>query len=107
MSSCHLENEVKVTKVQSALKLVLMVYLCKFEENPPVQEITYIQDYELENGVKLTKTLIYLKPVAMIYPLKSDEYPSICSRNISILAIYSTFVDWVLTLKMGGPVTNT
>ena len=87
MSSCHLENEVKVTKILSALKLILMVYLCKFEENPLVQEISYIQDYDLENGVKVTKTSICLKPVAMIYPLKSDEYPSICSRNISILAI--------------------
>ena len=38
----------------------------------------------------------------MIYPLKSSVYPSICSRNISILAIKSTFVVWVLTLKMGG-----
>ena len=34
LSSCHLENEVTVTKILSALKLVLMVYLCEFEENP-------------------------------------------------------------------------
>ena len=34
MSSCDLENEVMVTQISSALKLVLMVQLCKFEENP-------------------------------------------------------------------------
>ena len=28
-----LENEVKVTKTKKALKLAIMVYLCKFEEN--------------------------------------------------------------------------
>ena len=67
-----------------------------------VQEISYIKDYDTENGVKVTKTLLCLKPVTTIYPLKSDDYPSICSRNISILAIKSTFVGWVLTLKMGG-----
>ena len=33
-SSCDLENEVKVNKILSALKLVIMMYLCKFEENP-------------------------------------------------------------------------
>ena len=62
----------------------------------------YKQDYDLEYGVKVTKTLIYLKPVTMIYQLKSDDYPSICSRNISILAIKSAFVCLVLTLKMEG-----
>ena len=67
-----------------------------------VQEISYIQDYDLENGIKVTKSLICLKPVTMLYPLKSDEYQYICSRNISILAVKSTFVDWVLTLKMEG-----
>ena len=68
--------------------------------HPLVQEISYIQDYDLENKVKVTKTLLCLKPVTMIYPLKSDECPSICSRNISILAIKSTFISWVVTLKM-------
>ena len=29
-----LENEVKVTKSKSALKLASMIYLCKCEENP-------------------------------------------------------------------------
>ena len=61
-----------------------------------------MQDYDFENGVKVTKTLICLKPITMIYPLKSDESPSICSRNISILAIKSLFVGWVLSLKLGG-----
>ena len=70
--------------------------------HPLVQEISYIQDYVLENGVKVTKTVICLKPVTMVYPLKSGEYQSICSRNISILAIKSPFEGWVLTLKMRG-----
>ena len=29
----ELENEVKVTKILTVLKLVTMMYLCKFEEN--------------------------------------------------------------------------
>ena len=33
-SSCDLKNEVKVTKVYLAFKLVLVVYTCKFGENP-------------------------------------------------------------------------
>ena len=103
MSSCDLENEVKVTKIQSALKIVIMVHLCEFEENPSTGSRDILHtDYDLENGVKVTKTLMCLKPVIMIYPLKSDEYPSICSRNISILAIKLTFVGWVLTLKIRG-----
>ena len=32
--SCDLENELKFTKIESALKLALVVHLCKFEENP-------------------------------------------------------------------------
>ena len=38
----------------------------------------------------------------MIYSLKSNKYPSIFSRNISILAIKSTFVGLVLTLEIRG-----
>ena len=34
LQDCDFENEVKVTKVYSALKLVTMIYVCKFEENP-------------------------------------------------------------------------
>ena len=80
-----------------------MVYYVSVKKiHPLVQDISDIQDYDLENRVKVTKTLTCLKTVTMIYPLKSDEYPSICSRNISILAIKSTFVGWVLTLKMDG-----
>ena len=30
-----LENEVKVAKIQTALKLIAMIYLCKLGENPP------------------------------------------------------------------------
>ena len=74
-----------------------------------VQEISYIQDNDLQDGIKVTKILMCLKPVTMIYPLKSDEYPLksdeypfICSINISILAIKSAFVGWVLTSKMGS-----
>ena len=80
-----------------------MVHLCRFEENPFTgsRDILHTR-LCLENGVKVTKTLICLKPVTIIYPPKSDEYLSICSKNISILAIKSTFVGWVLTLKMGG-----
>ena len=69
--------------------------------HPLGQEISYIQDYDLENGVQVTKTVTCLKPITMIYPLKSDEYPSICSRNISFLAIKSTFVSQRMTLKIG------
>ena len=61
-----------------------------------------MQDYDLENVVMVTKTLKCLTPVTMVYPLKSHEYPSICSRNISLLAIKSPFEGWVLTLKMRG-----
>ena len=82
-------------------QLLLMVHLCK-KIHLLVQDVSYIQDYDLENGVKVTKILICLKPVTVIYPLKSDEYSSICSRNISILAIKSTFLGWLLTLKMRG-----
>ena len=80
-----------------------MGHQCKFEENPSTgsRDILHTNP-NLENGVKVTKSLTGLKPVTMIYPFKSDEYPSICSRNILILAIQSTFVGWVLTLKMGG-----
>ena len=35
-SSCDLENEVEVTKIKSAHKLVLVVHLCKFKENPSI-----------------------------------------------------------------------
>ena len=82
--------------------LVVYLYISLVKIYPLVQEISYIQDYALENGVKVTQNFTCLKSVTTIYPLKYDEYPSICSRNISILAIKSTFVDWVLTLKMGG-----
>ena len=81
---------------------MVYIYVSLKKIHPLVQEIPYIQDYDLENGVKVTKTLLCLKPVTMIYPLKSDEYPPFCSRNISILAIKSAFVVWVLTLKMGN-----
>ena len=92
MSFCDLENKVKVTNILSALKLVLVIQLCKFEENPSIgSKLSYIQDYGLENGAKV------IKPVTMMYPLKSEKYPFICSRNISILAIQSTFVSWLLT----------
>ena len=86
-----------------------MVYLCKSGENPSIhpliQEISYIHDYDLENGVKVTKTVAYLKPVKMVYPLKSEEYPSICSRNISFLAIKSTLQYY--DLENGVKVTKT
>ena len=32
--SCDLENEVKVTTIQSGLKLVQVLHLCKCKENP-------------------------------------------------------------------------
>ena len=51
------ENEVKVTKIQSALKLVLVVHLKQFGEiHPLTKEISYIQDSDLENRVNVTKT---------------------------------------------------
>ena len=61
------------------------------EENPSTgsRDIRHTRDYDLENGAKVTQNLICLQPVTMVYPLKSDEYPSICSRNISIVAIKS------------------
>ena len=62
---------------------------------------SYIQEYDLENGVKVTPNLTCLKSVTTVYPLKSDEYPSICSGNISFLAIKQTFVSWLVTLKIG------
>ena len=34
MSSCDLENEVKVTKILSAHDIVPVLHVCKFEENP-------------------------------------------------------------------------
>ena len=43
-----------VNKIYSALKLVLVVHLSKFGENPSIGS-KYIQDYILENGVKVIK----------------------------------------------------
>ena len=34
-TSCGLEIEVKITKIKPALKLVLMIFPCKFGEIPP------------------------------------------------------------------------
>ena len=76
------------------------VYVSLENIHPLIQEISYTQDYGLENGVKVTKTVTYLQLVKMIYSLKPDEHPSICSRNISFLAIKSTFVRWRMTFKM-------
>ena len=33
---CDLENEVKVTKIKSFLFHVPVVFLCKFDQNPPI-----------------------------------------------------------------------
>ena len=79
-----------------------MVYLCKFGENPAIGSRDILQDYDLENGVKVTQNFTCLKSVTTIYPLKCDKYPHICLRNISFLAIKSTFVKWLVTLKVGS-----
>ena len=51
-----LENEAKVTKIYSALKLVTTIYLCKLIENPSIgQKKFQLQDYGLENKVKVTR----------------------------------------------------
>ena len=56
-SSSDLENEIKVTKIYSALKLVLVVYLCKFGEIPSINSRDILHnDFDLENRVKVTKT---------------------------------------------------
>ena len=52
----ELENEAKVTQILSALKLVTMIYLCKFKENlSPGSKIFHLQDYDLANEVKVTE----------------------------------------------------
>ena len=40
--------------------------------------------------------------LSLLFLLGEGGEGSICSKNISILAIKSTFVGWVLTLKMEG-----
>ena len=82
------------------------IYVSLKKIHPLVQEKSYIQDYDLENGVKVTKILTCFKTVTKIYLLKSEKYPCICSRSISILAIKSTFVSWLLTLKMESMYQN-
>ena len=51
-----LENEVKITKIQSALKLVAMIYPCKFGENlSTYSKYIPLKDFDLEKEVKATK----------------------------------------------------
>ena len=77
-------NEIKVTKIYSALKLVLVVHLSKFRENS-----SYIQDFELENRVKVTKTKSIRLIVLKVYLCWTDGNQENGSRDISILVKFT------------------
>ena len=51
-----IENEIKVTKIKSALKPVSLIYLCKFGENPSTgSKDIPLTRHDLENWIKVTK----------------------------------------------------
>ena len=57
-ASCDLKNEVKVTKIKSAHKLVLVTHLCKLEKiHSLFQDISYIKNMTLKI-VKDTKNIV-------------------------------------------------
>ena len=69
LKSCDLENEVKVTKILSALKLVPMIYPCKFGEISPVGSRDNSHSWVQKSGM-LTESA--LKPVC-VYPSPPGE----------------------------------
>ena len=67
-SYCDLENEVKVTKIESALKLVSMIYPCKFGEIPPIGS----KDIMGTRSGMLTPTGSHLKLICPLSPPVGD-----------------------------------
>ena len=95
-----LENEVKVTKIKSALKLVTVIFWCKLEENAFTgsKDILLRRLWPLK-WVQGHQNLIKSKLVTMIYWCKFEENPSFGSEDIQ-------FQDYDLEKRSRSPKTN-
>ena len=82
-TSCDLENEIKVTKIYSALELFPMTYLCKFGNIP----VTGSRDIVGTRSGKPTESA--LKPICPPSPLVRRDKIITPSLPYSIFFVYS------------------